>query len=227
MVSVILLDLDDTLLDFRKAEKIAVRSTLEHFGAPSDEHILRRYSELNLAQWKLLELGRLTRDEVKLRRFVLLINEFGLDIEPAAAARYYENALSIGHYFIDGAPELLESLHEKYALYLVSNGTAAVQEGRLKSAGIKKYFKDIFISQYIGAEKPDRAFFDRCFARIADFKRDETVIVGDSLSSDIKGGKNAGIGTVWFNPRHEAPGDPTPDYEIHRLCELEALLEQI
>ena len=100
-----------------------------------------------------------------------------------------------------GAPELLEELYRKYRLYIVSNGTAKVQEGRIGSSGIAKYMDGIFISQILGANKPDKQFFDICFAEIPDFSLSETVIIGDSLSSDIKGGINAGITTVWFNPK--------------------------
>ena len=100
--------------------------------------------------------------------------------------------LAIGHYFMPGAPELLEELYGKYRLYIVSNGTAKVQEGRIGSSGIAKYMDGIFISQVLGANKPDKQFFDICFAEILDFSLSETVIIGDSLSSDIKGGINAG-----------------------------------
>ena len=136
--------------------------------------------------------------------------------------------LAIGHYFMPGAPELLGELYGKYRLYIVSNGTAKVQEGRIGSSGIAKYMDGIFISQILGANKPDKQFFDICFAEIPDFSLSETVIIGDSLSSDIKGGIKAGITTVWFNPKGiENDSDIKPDYTIKELSEVPGLLSQI
>ncbi|NLN47569.1 MAG: noncanonical pyrimidine nucleotidase, YjjG family [Clostridiales bacterium] len=226
MIRNILLDLDDTILDFHQAEKIALTKTLEHLGIEPEEKILARYSVLNLEQWRLLEQGKLTRKEVKERRYKLLFDEIGADCCAASATKYYENLLGVGHYFIDGAEELLKILSKDYRLYLASNGTAAVQKSRIKSAGIAKYFDDIFISQKIGFDKPDIEFFNYCFSKIMDFKKSETVIVGDSLTSDIKGGKSAGITTVWLNPKGlPYVFDIEPDHIITGLMDLTSLLK--
>lgn len=222
----ILLDLDDTLLDFHKAERVAITKTLVHIGIEPKDEILTRYSQLNLAQWKLLEQGKLTRTEVRLRRYLLLFNELGIKYSAEKAAEYYENQLGVGHYFIDGAETLLQALSNIYRLYMVSNGTASVQKSRIESAGIAKYFENIFISQLVGFDKPRVEFFEYCFSEIPSFRKEETMIVGDSLSSDIKGGKNAGITTVWFNPHKYAnTSELIPDYEINSLWELVTLLE--
>ncbi len=226
MIRNVLLDLDDTILDFHQAEKIALTKTLEHLGIEPEEKILARYSVLNLEQWRLLEQGKLTRKEVKERRYKLLFDEIGADCCAASATKYYENLLGVGHYFIDGAEELLKILSKDYRLYLASNGTAAVQKSRIKSAGIAKYFDDIFISQKIGFDKPDIEFFNYCFSKIMDFKKSETVIVGDSLTSDIKGGKSAGITTVWLNPKGlPYVFDIEPDHIITGLMDLTSLLK--
>jgi len=228
MIRNVLFDLDDTLLDFHRAEKIALTKTLLHLGIEPKEAVLSRYRELNLAQWKLLEQEVLTREEVKVRRYQLLFEEIGADCRAEDAAAYYEKHLGIGHYFIDGAEEVLRALSGSYRLYLVSNGTAVVQKGRIESADIAKYLEDIFISQEIGFDKPNAGFFDRCFSRIPNFEKRETLIVGDSLSSDIKGGINAGITTVWFNPDgSENPSDIIPDFEIRNLMDLMPLLKSI
>lgn len=228
MIQNILFDLDDTLLDFALAERIAISKTLERFEiVPRPEH-LARYSDLNLAQWKLLEQGLLRREEVKTRRFQLLFEELGASCSPAEAARCYEQLLGVGHYFMEGAEALLEALLGAYRLYLVTNGTATVQERRIESAGLARFFAGIFISERVGFNKPDTRFFDCCFSQITDFKKHETLIVGDSLSSDIRGGRDAGICTVWFNPRGaEASGEVVPDYELRRLSELQGLLERL
>ncbi|WP_230398963.1 YjjG family noncanonical pyrimidine nucleotidase [Novisyntrophococcus fermenticellae] len=228
MIHTILLDLDNTLLDFSKAERIALSNTLKQLGIEPDEHILSRYSELNLAQWKLLEQGKISRNEVKLRRYRLLFDEYKIDCSAEEAARIYENMLGMGHYFIDGAEKLLKELQEQYSLYIVTNGTKSVQTGRIKSAALEKYFQGIFISEDIGFNKPSREFFERCFSGIPDFEKESTVIVGDSLTSDILGGINAGIKTIWFNPEHKINNsDILPDYEIALLNELIPLLDAL
>ena len=228
MIRNVLFDLDDTLFDFHKAEKIALTKTLVHFGIDPTEETLALYSTINAAHWKRLELGEISREEVKVGRYRELFKTIGVECDPVKATAYYESMLAIGHYFMPGAPELLEELYGKYRLYIVSNGTAKVQEGRIGSSGIAKYMDGIFISQVLGANKPDKQFFDICFAEIPDFSLNETVIIGDSLSSDIKGGINAGIITVWFNPKGiENDNDIKPDYTIKELSEVPGLLSQI
>lgn len=228
MIRNVLFDLDDTLFDFHKAEKIALTKTLVHFGIDPTEETLALYSTINAAHWKRLELGEISREEVKVGRYRELFETIGVECDPVKATAYYESMLAIGHYFMPGAPELLEELYRKYRLYIVSNGTAKVQEGRIGSSGIAKYMDGIFISQILGANKPDKQFFDICFAEIPDFSLSETVIIGDSMSSDIKGGINAGITTVWFNPKGiENDSDIKPDYTIKELSEVPGLLSQI
>ena len=224
----VLLDLDDTILDFRKAEARALKRSLEELGVSVREEMLRRYNVINLQYWERLERGELTRPQVLLGRFEQLLQEYGLGTDPAALRDRYEKNLSQGHYFVDGAEELLKQLSGKYRLFLVSNGPACVQKGRLESAGIAPYFEQIFISEELGVNKPDPRYFEACFARIDHFDRSRCIIVGDSLTSDILGGKNAGIATCWFNLRdREAREDIIPDWRIDRLDELPALLETL
>ena len=225
MIRNILFDLDDTIFDFGIAERTALSKTLIHLGIEPKEETLKRYSELNAAQWKLLEKGEITREQVKLRRYRLLFDELGVDCSPKYATAYYEKQLSKGHWFVEGAEKLLQETFGKYNLYIVSNGTAKVQHGRIAGSGIEEYFKSFFISEEIGFEKPNPEFFVRCFAEIANFKREETIIVGDSLTSDILGGKNAGIKTVWYNPRNMHSEKIQPDFEIRQLSELLPLLK--
>ena len=224
----LLFDLDDTILDFRTAERTSIRRTFEAFSIPADEAVLRRYSEINVGCWQRLERGTMTREEVLVGRFELLFRELGIAAYARAVQDHYEALLESGHYFVPGAPELLEELYPRYELYLISNGNLRTQEGRLKSAGISPFFKGIFISEVIGVNKPAKAFFDACFTAIPGFRREDALIVGDSLSSDILGGINAGVRTCWFNPDGiPLSGSVRPDYEIHALGELPALLEEI
>ena len=228
MIEILFLDLDDTILDFHKAERIALAKTFRAFGADPTETVLNRYHVINKEHWERLERREITREQTLLGRFQALFQEMGIPVDPEAVAREYEKNLAIGHYFLPGAEEAVASLSKKYELYLASNGTASVQKGRLTSANLYRYFRQVFVSQEIGYNKPSREYFDACFARIPGFDRKKAMIVGDSLTSDILGGKNAGIRTCWVNPSH-APGraDILPDYEIEALSQLEALLDQI
>ena len=227
MVEFLFLDLDDTILDFQKAEHIAISKTLAEFGLPGDAEVLRRYSVINKAHWEALERKEMTRDEVVVGRFRVLFREYGIDVDARRVADRYEENLSVGHWFLPGAPEALESLSRRYKLYLASNGTARVQAGRLKSANISHYFQQIFVSQEIGANKPDILYFQRCFDRIPGFDPARAMMVGDSLTSDILGGIRAGIATCWVNPHHKDSGSVTPDYQIESLSQLEALLDTL
>ena len=228
MIEFLFLDLDDTILDFHKAERIALSKTIREFGVEPTEEILARYHVINKWHWEQLELGKLTRQEVVEDRFAMLFSELGVAADKALCAKVYEKNLSIGHYFLPGAEEAVEGLSKKYRLFLASNGTASVQRGRMTSANLYRFFEQVFVSQEIGCNKPAREYFDGCFARIPDFDKDRAIMVGDSLTSDIRGGINAGIRTVWVNPDGQtAPADIRPDYEIRSITELEELLEKL
>lgn len=227
MIEFLLLDLDDTILDFHKAERIALSKTFRDFGLEPAEDVLDLYHKINKWHWEQLELGVMTRDQVLVNRFGALFEKVGMTVDPAACAKSYESNLGIGHYFLPGAEEAVKRLSERCRLFLVSNGTATVQHSRLTSAGLYPYFEQVFISQEIGYNKPDKAYFDRCFERIPGFAPEKALMVGDSLTSDIKGGINAGLKTVWVNPAHKNCGDIRPDYEIEGLSDLEGLLESL
>ena len=227
MIEFLFLDLDDTILDFHKAERIALSKTIRDFGIEPTEEVLHRYHVINKWHWEQLELGKLTRAEVLQNRFGVLFSELGLEVDPAACAKVYEKNLSIGHYFLPGAEETVDALSKKYRLFLASNGTASVQKGRMTSANLYRFFEKVFVSQEIGHNKPSRAYFDACFAQIPGFDVSKALMVGDSLTSDIRGGINAGMKTVWVNPGHAPCGEIKPDHEIEALHQLEALLETL
>ncbi len=224
----LLLDLDETIFDFKRAEEIAVTKTFQEAGiAPTAENIAL-YSRINIAQWERLERGEISREECKLFRFSILFETLGVRADAAAVSEAYQRHLAVGHYYLPGAQEALQSLHQKYRLFLVSNGTADVQAGRLKSAGIAPLFERIFISEKLGAEKPSVEFFRRAFAEIPGFSREQALIVGDSLTSDMRGGNNASIATCWVNREHKPRrADIHIDYEIESLAQLEALLDSL
>lgn len=228
MMEFLFLDLDDTILDFHKAERIALSKTLESFDVAPEDEVLARYHVINLQHWERLETGELTRDQVQEGRFRVLFQELGRTVDPVQVTRTYERNLGIGHYFLPGAEEAVQSLHKKYRLFLASNGTASVQHSRLTSAGLYPYFEKVFVSQEMGQNKPSRDYFEACFRQIPDFCPERAIMVGDSLTSDILGGINAGIRTCWVNPAHApARANIQPDYEIENLSQLEEVLKTL
>ena len=228
MMEFLFLDLDDTILDFHKAERLAISRTFRSFGLEPTEQVLERYHVINRQHWERLERGELTRDQVLTGRFQMLFEELGIPAQPQAVAKGYEHNLGLGHYFLPGAKEALDTLRGKYRLFLASNGTASVQHSRLTSAGLYPYFEEVFVSQALGANKPSRAFFDACAARIPGYDPRKALMVGDSLTSDILGGINAGMKTCWVCPRG-AQGRPdiVPDYRIEALSQLPELLKTL
>lgn len=221
----LLLDLDDTILDFGAAERAAISKTFRDMGLEPTEDLLQRYSDINVSQWEAFERGEISRQTVLTRRFDILFEELGICADSQSTEDRYRGYLGIGHYFVEGAEELLEYLFGKYDLYLASNGVAETQYSRLESAGICHYFKEIFISETTGHHKPEKAYFDYCFSRVEGFDPEKTMIIGDSLTGDIQGGINAGIKTCWVNRKGKPRrADILPDYEVHSLFELKELL---
>ena len=228
MIEFLFLDLDDTILDFHKAEKIAICKTFRQFGIEPTEEVLARYHQINKECWHRLELGQWVREQVLVRRFELLFAEHNIVCDGTPVARAYERNLSVGHYFLPGAEEAVDALSRKYRLFLASNGTASVQQGRMTSANLYRFFEKVFVSQELGANKPAKEFFERATAQIPGYDPARAMMVGDSLTSDILGGINAGMKTCWINP-NDAPLNPKicPDYEIGSITQLEELLETL
>ena len=228
MIKNIFLDLDNTLLDFKQGERKAIHKTLIKMGLSPTDKIVDRYMEINLECWRALEKGELTRDEVLYGRFERLYRELSVDISPTDTQTVYQHLLGLEHDFMPGAEELLEQLKaRKYRLYLATNGIPEVQYPRLAASGIDKYLDGVFISYELGYPKPKVEFFDGCASQISDYKPSESIIVGDSLSSDIKGGINAGILTCHYNVWNDTYADIQPDYTINHLSELIAILDSI
>ena len=225
---IVLMDLDDTILDFKHDEARSIKKSFTELNIPVSDEIISLYSRINISWWEKLEEGTATREEVLVRRFDELFETLGIEASGQLAQELYERELHNGHFFIEGAEALLEELKGKYRLFICSNGVASVQDARIGSAGIAHYFENIFISQRIGANKPSAEFFRRCFELIPDFEPERAIMVGDSLTSDIRGGLNAGILTCRFNP-NALPGreDIKPHYEISSLSQLAPLLAEL
>ena len=219
---ILLFDADETLLDFPASEKEALKKVLEHFGIRYSEEFRATFSAINLALWKQLEKGLVTRDIIRIRRFEQFVQTTGITADPKEMSALYVKFLGESCFVLPGAAELCEKLKEKYELYIVTNGIGTVQQSRLKKSGLLPYFKDVFISEEIGSQKPDKRFFDFIFAKIAEKDKSKFIIIGDSMTSDILGGINAGIDTCFFNPwgREEIY---TPTYTVTSFEELENL----
>ena len=228
MIEYVFLDLDDTILDFGRQEQYAITRTLREFGIEPTAEVVARYVVHSEHCWRALERGELDREEIRVRRFRLLFEEIGADADPAAVSECYTRYLGVGHYFLPGAKEAVENLAKKYRLFLATNGSYSVQHSRMTSAGLYPYFERCFVSEQVGHHKPLREFFEEAFGKIPGFDPERAVMVGDSLTSDIRGGINAGIRTCWINPgRKPRSAETVPDHEIRSITELEELLDTL
>lgn len=209
MITTVLWDVDDTLLDFNAAERAAIKALFSEFGLGAcSDAMLARYSEINAGYWRRLERNELTKAEVLTGRFEQFFREYGLDtrIVQAFNARY-QVALGDTIVYRDDSLKLVEALRGRVKQYVVSNGTVVAQTKKLERSKLGALMDGIFLSEELGVEKPNRGFFDKVFSAIRPDDLSQVMIVGDSLTSDIRGGMNAGIGTCWYNPG----GEPIPE----------------
>ncbi len=183
------------------------------------------YSRINDAMWKRLERGEITKEALREARFAEFCVAVGASCDVKQMATAYIEFLSEQHELIAGALEVTKELSKHFALYIVTNGIKTVQRRRFAASELKPYFKDIFISEELGFEKPHRGYFDAVARRIKNFSPEHVLIVGDSLTSDIKGGIAAGIDTCWYEPHGlPSPADIPMTYRIKALEDLVPLL---
>ena len=224
---ILLFDADNTVLDFDKSEEQALRRAFCDMGLDFCENVLNVYRKNNVSQWQLFEKGQLTKAQVLINRFDLTFADLRLPADKAQqTGDLYEEYLKYGFFVVPYAEEVLTELQKKCQLYIVSNGVAEIQNSRMKGSGMEKYFRARFVSETVGYPKPQIEYFDYCFAHIDNFDKSKTLIIGDSLTSDIQGGVNAGIDTCWFNPSHAKNNSQlTPTYEIDDLRQILKLVE--
>lgn len=191
----LLMDADNTLLDFTRSEHDAIAETFAHFGLPHDDATIAIYSEVNDAHWKMLERGEIEKKVLMWKRFEAFCARTGLEADPCALAADYLKTLSTKSYMIEGAQEVCAELAKKCRMYVITNGDKRVQQGRFTPSPLAKYFDRVYISEEVGFEKPDIRYFEAVMKDIPDFDPAATLVVGDSLTSDIRGGIRAGLDT--------------------------------
>ena len=218
------LDVDNTLLDFYAAEDFAVRKVLRAHSLPFDDATVKLYSGINQSYWERFERGEIPKSDIFEGRFKTLLEALGAVGDTAVISKEYCCYLSEGYFKVDGAIEILEYLKNKgYKLYATTNGLASTQFKRIKNSGIEPFFDKIFVSEEAGHQKPEREYFDYVILNIPEKDKSKMLVVGDSQSSDILGGINAGIDTCWFNFQGITPKYKSK-YEITKLSALKEIL---
>ena len=221
----LLFDADDTLLDFKAAEDTALKTVLKNNNLPYDDETVKTYSKINQKYWKAFEKGEIERDEIFPLRFGEFLGVLGSNLEPMAINAQYFEALRQVHTMLPDADELIDYIVGKYKLYIVTNGVAKTQHLRLKQSGIWDKFDGVFISEELECQKPSVEYFTKVLEAIGNPPKSECLVLGDSISSDILGGKNIGIDTVWVNVRDlKNFTDITPDYTVTNLKDLKKML---
>jgi 2-haloacid dehalogenase len=216
----VLFDADGTLLDFARSEREALRDVLRSHGIEASDEQLSVYSEINDSLWKMLERKEIERSVLVYHRFELFAQRYGYTFDAKQVSGEYIDTIATKGYMLEGAQEMLERLLGKVRMYIVTNGAAKVQKGRYARTGIAKYFDGIFISEEVGYNKPDLRYFLEIERSIGDLDKSRTLIVGDSLSSDIQGGVNFGIDSCWYSPSSPERESDLPTYTARSFDEV-------
>ena len=225
----LLFDLDHTLLDFDAAEDVALTQLLKEEGVEDIQAYKDYYVPMNKSLWKDLEEKKITKQELVNTRFSRLFAHFEIEKDGVYLAERYQFYLAQQGQVFSGAMELLDSLIDRgYELYAATNGITAIQTGRMAQSGLAPYFNQVFISEQLQTQKPDTLFYEKIGQQIAGFSKQNTLMIGDSLTADILGGNNADIGTIWYNPNHlENHTQAHPTYEVDSYQALLELLDKL
>lgn len=221
---VVFIDIDDTLLDFTKCANDAIKSACNKFGVSYTTTLVDTFHPINLDLWHRLEKKEVTKEKLFDTRFQIVFDKLGIKadgiaFETAFRENFHESAI-----LVDGARDLLEYLRSKYKVYVASNASMHQQTNRMKRAELDGYIDGYFVSEEIGFPKPQKEFFDACFKALPDVKPQDVVMIGDSLSADIKGACEYGLKTIWYNHRNEPTSDVKCDYIVSRLSEVKNIL---
>lgn len=217
----LLFDADGTLFDYKKSEVEAIKRTFAQMGHEFKPGYAKTYRQINEHIWLEFEQGMLSQDLLRTRRFELLFQAINIESDPEEFSREYLENLAHGSDLIEDAEDTIRALHGKIGLIIITNGLKDVQRSRLKRSAIGNYFSNLIISEEAGASKPDRKIFDAAFNSMNNPQKKEVLIIGDGLTSDIRGGIDYGIDTCWFNPTQKSCDlDIEIQYEIISLSEL-------
>lgn len=225
MIRTILIDIDNTLLDFNKCAASSMAGAFQEFGLTYRQEMFPVFLEINDYLWREIEQSQLTREGLHHIRWPWIFDKLGISADGIAFERRFCALLFDSHEPVEGALELLQYLSGKYAVYAASNASTAQQKNRLALAGLLPYIRDLFVSQEIGSPKPSKAFFEACLRRLGDPPKDEILLIGDSLTADMQGGVDFGIRTCWYNHNHASHDIPLPvDYIADHLPEIQTFL---
>ena len=226
MIKAVLFDIDDTILDFGKCAEWAVKTAMEERNTEYRHEYYGVFKKINDDLWKKLEKGEITREELFNRRFNEIFAELGINLDGREFESRFLELLHESTEEVPGARELLKYLHSKnYRVYAVSNAMQTQQETRLKKSGLSRYFDGVFTSELLGASKPSGAFFGAFFEHVPDISKDEVILIGDSLSADISGGKRYGLTTCWFNHAGKnSSGGSFSDFVVHSLNDVKLFM---
>lgn len=231
---ILLLDADGTLFDFKAAQRQSLMKLLESCALPFTQQTLESYDRINEGQWRRFERGEIEKTELLASRFRIFFREWGREISGAQSRAYneqYLDALSEGAQLLDGALELCKALYGRCRLCIATNGVSKVQRRRLSLSALAPYISELFVSEDIGYPKPDTRYYQAVFRALHEPDRRRVLMVGDSLTSDMAGGRRAGIDTCWFcphpgggrSPSGELPADV--DYMVRELPQLLAIVD--
>lgn len=220
--STLLFDLDDTLLDFGKAEDNAISKLFDYYSIPCTEENKQLYINHNKSLWKALEKKEITRKQLFEARFTELFRMLGVDADGLKANSEFISYIAQGSFLIDGALEVCEKLHKDYKIYIITNGAIKAQRGRLNGSPLMQYCDGVFISEEIGFVKPEKAYFDFVFSVIDEKDKSKVLVIGDSLTSDIKGAVDYGLDSCWLKGDSEAESPAT--FSIRKITELPSIL---
>lgn len=220
---VILVDLDDTLFHFSASARQALTEVLNRFGLPVTDACVEDYMHINQLWWERFERGEIPKSAIYAGRFSDLFLKYHMEADPVEANAYYKDRLWRHRNFMPGCEELLRLLHPVCEICVITNGTTETQRLRIEDSGLSHYFDHVFISEEMGCKKPEKRFFDQVFAVIGEEKRSRAIVLGDSLTSDMQGGRNAGLPTCFYGDPSRA--DDRCDYVITNLLDFPRILE--